>query len=52
MYAIRSYYVLLNSKVEAGDSPYDNRPFNELSKSGKIVNLYNALIMASRVLDL
>jgi len=44
--------LLLNSKVEAGDSPYDNRPFNELSKSGKIVNLYNALIMASRVLDL
>jgi len=40
--------LLLTTKVEFGDNPNSEKPFNELSKSGKIVNLYNALIMASR----
>ena len=40
--------LLLTEKVEFGDNPNSKKPFNELSKSGKIVNLYNALIMASR----
>lgn len=41
----------LTNKVEVGENPNDLRPFNELSKSGKIVNLYNALIMASKQLN-
>ena len=44
--------LLLNTKVEFGDNPNSEKPFNELSKSGKIVNLYNALIMASRQANL
>ena len=44
--------LLLNIKVEVGDSLYDKKSFDELSKSGKIANLYNALIMASRALNL
>lgn len=43
--------LLLTNKVEVGENPNDLRPFNELSKSGKIVNLYNALIMASKQLN-
>ena len=31
------------------DEEVNQLPFNELSKSGKIVNAYNALIMADRV---
>lgn len=38
----------LNTKVIVGGNPDDERPFNDLSKSGKIVNLYNALIVASK----
>jgi subtilisin family serine protease len=40
--------LLLTTKVDFGDSPNSEKPFSDLSKSGKIVNLYNALIMASR----
>ena len=36
------------SVVVPGDSE-DNKPFNDLSKSGKMVNAYNALIMANKV---
>jgi subtilisin family serine protease len=39
--------LLLTTKVEAGETSNQLIPFNELSKSGKIVNLYNALILAS-----
>ena len=41
----------LTNKVQVGENPNDLRTFNELSKSGKIVNLYNALIMASKQLN-
>lgn len=40
--------LLLTTKVEVGETSNPLFPFNELSKSGKIVNLYNALIMASQ----
>lgn len=62
---VRSYYpklsaaqvkqVILNSglplttKVVVGGEASDVRPFNGLSKSGKIVNAYNALILASEI---
>lgn len=62
---IRSYYpkltasqvknVILNSglplsnKVIVGGKASDVRAFKELSKSGRIANVYNALIMASRL---
>lgn len=50
-YIIMDSGLLLTNKVEVGENPNDLRPFNELSKSGKIVNLYNALIMASKQLN-
>ena len=40
--------LLLTNKVEVGGNSNDMEPFNDLSKSGKIVNLYNALILASK----
>ncbi|WP_027138043.1 S8 family peptidase [Gaetbulibacter saemankumensis] len=62
---IRSYYpklsaaqvkqILMNSGLKinidviVGGDPNDVRPFSELSKSGRIVNAYNALIMASQM---
>ncbi len=39
----------LNTKVVVGGDSNDVRAFGELSKSGKIVNAYNALIMASKM---
>jgi subtilisin family serine protease len=45
-------YIILNSGtpldivVNVGGSPDDKRRFNTLSKSGKIVNAYNAFVMA------
>lgn len=48
-------YILLNSgttidaKVAVGGDPKDMRPFSELSKSGKIVNAYNAFKMAEKM---
>ncbi len=35
--------------VALGGSASDEKPFNEVSKSGRMVNLYNALIMASKL---
>ncbi|NDP25838.1 MAG: S8 family serine peptidase [Flavobacterium sp.] len=62
---IRSYYPKLSAKqvkhilmdsgiaittdVIVGGKPIDVRPFANLSKSGKIVNAYNALLMAERM---
>ncbi|MCB4798256.1 S8 family peptidase [Neotamlana laminarinivorans] len=39
----------LKTKVIVGGDTSDIRSFSELSKSGKIVNAYNALIMASKI---
>jgi len=39
----------INLKVIVGGNADDIRPFSELSKSGKIVNAYNALIMADQI---
>lgn len=41
-----------NINVEISESNYDKAPFDQLSKSGKIANLYNALILASKALNL
>ena len=62
---IRSYYPKLSAKqvkhilmdsgtsitsdVIFGGNPKDSRPFATLSKSGKIVNAYNALLMAEQM---
>ena len=62
---IRSYYPKLSAKqvkhilmdsgiaittdVIVGGKPSDVRPFANLSKSGKIVNAYNALLMAEKM---
>lgn len=62
---IRSYYPKLSAKqvkhilmdsgtaittdVVVGGNPSDKRPFASLSKSGKIVNAYNALLMAQKM---
>lgn len=37
------------SKVIVGGNADDIKPFSELTKSGKIVNAYNALIMADKI---
>ncbi len=41
--------VPVNTKVVVGGNAEDVRPFSDLSKSGKMVNAYNALIMASKM---
>lgn len=41
--------VAINSDVIVGGKPADTRPFSALSKSGKIVNAYNALQMAEKM---
>ena len=62
---IRSYYPKLSAKevkhilmdsgvaittnVIVGGKASDVRPFTNLSKSGKIVNAYNALLMAEKM---
>ena len=62
---IRSYYPKLSAKqvkhilmdsgtavltdVAFGGNPEDKRPFTSLSKSGKMVNAYNALLMAEKM---
>lgn len=38
-----------DKKVVLGGDANTVKPFNEISKSGKMVNLYNALIMASKI---
>ena len=37
------------SAVVLGGDPANNKPFGEISKSGKMVNAYNALILADKV---
>uniref|UniRef100_UPI0025C4D96B S8 family serine peptidase n=1 Tax=Lacinutrix sp. TaxID=1937692 RepID=UPI0025C4D96B len=39
----------INTKVTVGGNGDDVRPFGDLTKSGKMVNAYNALIMASQI---
>lgn len=39
--------VAINKEVIVGGNAKDIRPFNELSKTGKIVNAYNAILMAN-----
>ena len=39
----------INTKVVVGGNTDDVRPFGDLTKSGKMVNVYNALIMASQL---
>ena len=39
----------LNTKVVVGGDASNVKPFSDLSKSGKIANAYNALIMASKI---
>ena len=39
----------INTKVIVGGNGDDVRPFGDLTKSGKMVNAYNALIMASQI---
>lgn len=41
--------VAINKDVVVGGNPQDIRPFNELSKTGKIVNAYNAILMANQM---
>lgn len=41
--------VTIDSNVVVGGNPKDVRPFNELSKTGKIVNAYNAILMANKM---
>ncbi|WP_026451854.1 S8 family peptidase [Aequorivita capsosiphonis] len=62
---IRSYYPKLSAKqvkqiildsgittdmdVVLGNDPSNTKPFSSISKSGKMVNMYNALIMADKM---
>jgi subtilisin family serine protease len=62
---IRSYYPTLTAKqvkhilmdsgtaitteVTIGGDPSNNRPFSQLSQSGKMVNAYNAMVMAEKL---
>lgn len=41
--------VAINKDVVVGGNPKDIRPFSELSKTGKIVNAYNAILMANKM---
>ncbi|MDQ5929317.1 MAG: cell wall-associated protease [Bacteroidota bacterium] len=41
--------VAIKDEVMVAGNPKDNRPFDELSKTGKIVNAYNALLMAEEL---
>ena len=41
--------VAIDKEVMVGGNAKDNRPFAELSKTGKIVNAYNALLMAEEL---
>lgn len=41
--------VTIDKNVVVGGKPDDVRPFNELSKTGKIVNAYNAILMANKM---
>lgn len=39
----------LQSKVIVGGDSYNVKPFSEISETGRLVNLYNALILASKM---
>ncbi len=39
----------INTEIKAQDGTKKTLPFSELSKSGKVVNAYNALLMAERL---
>lgn len=41
--------VAITSEVNVGGSSKDKRPFNSLSKTGKIVNGYNAMVLAEEL---
>lgn len=41
--------VAIDKNVVVGGNPKDIRPFSELSKSGKTVNAYNAILMANKM---
>ncbi|MEL1240967.1 S8 family peptidase [Flavobacterium flavipallidum] len=41
--------VAIDMNVVVGGNPNDVRPFKELSKTGKIVNAYNAILMANEM---
>ena len=41
--------VAITTEVVVGGNPKDVRPFTSLSKTGKIVNAYNALLMAQKM---
>jgi subtilisin family serine protease len=41
--------IAINEEVIVGGNPKDVRPFSDLSKSGKIVNAYNAILMANKM---
>lgn len=41
--------VAIDKDVFVGGNPNDVRPFKELSKTGKIVNAYNAILMANEM---
>lgn len=41
--------VSINMNVVVGGNPKDIRPFSEISKTGKIVNAYNALLLAAKL---
>ena len=40
--------VSINREVRIGGAKGDKKPFSTLSKSGKIVNAYNAILLASK----
>ena len=47
--AILDSGLTISTKVVVGGDASNVKPFTELSKSGKIVNAYNALIIASQI---
>jgi hypothetical protein len=39
----------ITTKVTVGGDEKDSRQFSDLSKSGRIVNAYNAMVMAEKM---
>jgi hypothetical protein len=39
----------ITTEVTIGGDPSNNRPFSQLSQSGKMVNAYNAMVMAEKL---
>ncbi len=42
----------INTQVVLGGEPSNTESFSNISKSGKMVNMYNALIMADKMANL